>query len=177
MMKRLLVLAVVSAAGTALADDGVVLYTPNGLLVVHMSDESGDLAKLVGDGKRGPMRCYAEADGVVGLHDQPMIGCFVAIKRDGSLVAPPMLSTSPKRIETYHFSGISDGALQIQPGAKPDTLALSISGNAGSLIGLWVDCLGKPRDLKCEGDHGMAGRFNWTIELVVTKGGGVKRPS
>jgi hypothetical protein len=164
-----LVLAV-SATSVASAEPMVSMSTPKGMLLVHFEDDTGALAKLVGKDKKGVVRCYTAADKIAATHGQAISGCYVGITRDGQLVAPP----ADKRWTDDHLVGLDDGGLRIEKLKKPDELGLTITDNAGSAIGLWVDCDAKPKGVTCDIDHGMAGKYNWEISFVVTKGGGVR---
>jgi hypothetical protein len=176
-MKRFVSLAVLAASATASADREVSLYTPPGSkeLVVRLNDD-GELAALVGTGRGGVVRCYAESDGVIGNYEEPLAGCFVAIRRDGRVVAPPA-PNADKRLSTEHLIHVTEGTLFIEPGPKRDTRLVTIGGAIGTALGLWIDCGGKPRDVACQADHAMGGKFEWQIQLVVGKNGVVARPA
>src|SRR5262245_15877888 len=91
-MRNLVGLCVLFATASASAGTRVAAYHPGGMLLLSIDDGGGKLAKLVGTGKQGIVRCYVEADGytaIFGAGDMPLTGCFVGVSRDGQLVAPP----------------------------------------------------------------------------------------
>ena len=173
---KILASVILLAATSASADPKVSLYYPGGTVLVHLDDDTGAIAKLVGTDKKGVVRCVTATDQIVataGAADVDVTGCFVAITRAGKLVAPP----AGKRWDFSHLIPFDDGGLRVDANATGDALELAIDGAAGNAIGLWVDCADTRGDLRCRQVHGMVGKFNWDVAFAVTKGGGVKLAS
>src|SRR5215470_16112206 len=115
-MVRLALIVGVLAA-TAHADTSASVYTPAGMLLVRL-DDGGKLASLVGAAKKGVVRCYVAADNVqgsAGAGEVGIEGCFVGIKRDGKLVAPPATN---KRWDMSHLAPDLDGSLMVEPARR-----------------------------------------------------------
>ena len=170
-MKILALLMLVSSV--AAADNTVSLYNPTGQpMLVALGDDAGKIDALVGHGKTGVVRCYQENDGYTGVSgaaDGPIVGCYVAITRDGKLVAPP----AKTQWSLAHLFPLPDASLTIDE-AKTGELTLTIGRGVANAIGLWVDCADKRGDLRCRQNSGMLGKFGWEVAFTITKGGGVK---
>src|SRR5262249_62008338 len=72
-------------ATTAHAQPKAEIYSAKSSLVVRLDDDDKNtLAVLVGKDKKAPVRCFAPADKAA------LVGCYVGVKRDGTLIAPEL---------------------------------------------------------------------------------------
>jgi len=153
-----LIVAALLCATTAHAQPKAEIYSAKSSLVVRLDDDDKNtLAVLVGKDKKAPVRCFAPADKAA------LVGCYVGVKRDGTLIAPELAVTQ--------LAPPLDGELTTRPIA--DALELTISGSAGNAIGLWVDCADKRGVLRCKPNQA-AGKLGWDVRFVVLKGGNVR---
>jgi hypothetical protein len=176
-MKHLAVAGVlaslVSLAGPVAADPSAELSRlPNRNLLVHIDDDSGQLAKLVHTGHTGVVRCFDKSENLQNTEGVPVVGCFVAVTRDGHLVAPPSDKAWPR---TYHTNWMGTDTLAIT--ARSATkLELTISGMTADVLGLWVDCAdGSRGDLTCHEQAFTGDKFTWDISFGVGTDGVVTR--
>ncbi len=154
----------------ARADSHLSVYVPSGMLLIGLGD---DPTLVTAAGNKGVVRCFAETDkvtAIAGAGEVAVTGCYVGIRRDGKLIAPPA-----GRLSFSHLMPPLDGTVSIKQ--TKDAVQLQLDGSAANAIALWVDCADKRGDLSCRTNNGMLGKFHWEIAIDVLKGGAVRRPA
>lgn len=139
------------------------LFPAKGMLVLQLSTGEGPLPDLAPIKKAGTVRCTTSADAPI------PIGCFVGIKRDGTLTAPVFGKDAPLGKLQPPIEGPYSWGYD-----KNKQLEISVNGAAANAIGLWIDCAPQRGTLRCDTESGMAGKFNWTIRFLVVAGGQVR---
>ena len=173
MRTRLATLVIAVLGTTAYADNAATIYTAKGMLLVQLEDD-GKLAALVGNGHKGVVQCFTADDKVeatMGAGEIEVTGCFVGIRRNGKLAAPPSAKT---RWDLPHLAPEMEAGITVEAGKAKDTLQLMIGGMGANAIGLWIDCTDKRGDVRCQEDNGMAGKYSWDIVFTVGKGGAIR---
>jgi hypothetical protein len=87
-MKAAVLLVLVPAL--ARADSHLSVDVPSGMLLIGLGD---DPALVTAAGTKGVVRCFADTDkvtAIVGAGEVEVTGCYVGIRRDSKLIAPPL---------------------------------------------------------------------------------------
>ncbi len=175
MQTAFIALGLVASTRAASAESSVKIYYPgDGTILIHLADATDRLAKLVDTTHKGVVRCFDAKEhivGHVGAGELDVVGCYVAVDRRGKLLAAP---ATTKRWELTHLTSIKSGGLALAPVDKADALLVTISGDPGTAIGLWIDCAARSGDLRCDPVHGMAGALSWSVGFIVSKNGDVQ---
>jgi hypothetical protein len=160
-------IALVALTTPALADttnrNSAELYSGTDMLVVRMMlRHPQPLVSLVGDKLKGTVRCYTEA---TKIHD---VGCYVGIKRDGTLTAPAFTGKPGfARIDRMAFEGWWEFTYDANK-----HLQIELVGNLGNAVALWTGCA-QAGTVVCDDHAHPTGSYS-TARFVVVAGGNVR---
>ena len=156
------------------ADRPAELLLGNNMVVIRLSTNDKDqLLDVAGTGAKGTVRCYTSATKV---HDT---GCYVGIKRNGTLAAPaflakgktgdasPTLLAFAPAIESTYTASVN-----VDKTANP-RVEIAIGGSVGAAISLYATCSSKGL-LRCEDANGESYRHGKTdpVAQFTIVGGG-----